>query len=201
MSLRGTGKRKTERAGQTSLASALGSMLQALGGADPQAARAQRVAEVHVRWKCAVESVYRDAACLILDHTNAVYIVSPEKTDDPAAAKVGKGRTLLVVYSDDAMVRSDIDARQEFLKMRLNEQGERVDVFSIKASRRDMLRRHPYREETEAFSSAVAPSTSRPEPQIDAEAASRLREQAATVKPAALRESILKALDANSKPL
>ena len=191
--------RLSGRAGRTSLGQALGSMLRGLGGSDPQAARAQRVAEVHVRWKCAVEAVYREAASLVLDHVNAVYIVSPDKTEDPVAARVGQGRTLLVVYADDAMVRSDIDARQEFLKMKLNEQGERVDVFSIKASRRDMLRRHPYRDE-KPLSSQPASKASRPEPQITASAAARLKEQAASVEPAALRESILKALDANSKP-
>ncbi len=187
------------RSGRTSLGQALGSMLRGLGGLDPQTARAQRVAEVHVRWKCAVEAVYREAAGLVLGHVNAVYIVSPDKTEDPAAARVGRGRTLLVVYADDAMVRSDIDARQEFLKMKLNEQGERVDVFSIKASRRDMLRRHPYRNE-KLLSSPAAAAASRPEPPLDAPAAARLKEQAASVESAALRESILKALDANSKP-
>ena len=187
------------RTGRTSLGQALGSMLRCLGGSDPQTARAQRVAEVHVRWRCAVESVYREAAGLVLDHINAVYIVSPDKTEDPAAARVGQGRTLVIVYADDAMVRSDIDARQEFLKMKLNEQGERVDVFSIKASRRDMLRRHPYRNEKPLISPDVA-AASGSEPQITASAAARLKEQAASVEPAALRESILKALDANSKP-
>ena len=101
-------------------------LLRSLGAAGAQAARSQRVAEVHVRWKCAVEAVYRDSAPLVLDHTNGVYIMKPEQANDPMAARVPAGKTLLVVYCDDAMIRSDIDARQEMLKIRLNEQGEHV---------------------------------------------------------------------------
>lgn len=195
------GNKATKRKGcQMSLGEGLRSMLKALGGSDPETVRAQRVAEVHVRWKIAVEAVYKDAASLVLDHTNAVYIVSPEKTKDPAADKVGQGHTLLVVYTDDATVRSDIDARQEFLKLKLNEQGERIDVFSIKASRRDMLKRHPYR--GEGVGEGFVPPTPKPaKPQIDLSAAQRLKEQASKVEPASLRESIVKALDANSKPM
>ena len=39
------------------LGSGLRQLLQSLGAAGAQAARSQRVAEVHVRWKCAVEAV------------------------------------------------------------------------------------------------------------------------------------------------
>lgn len=105
------------------LGSGLQQLLRSLGASGVQAARSQRVAEVHVRWKCAVEAVYRDSAPLVLDHTNGVYIMKPEQANDPMAARVPAGKTLLVVYCDDAMIRSDIDARQEMLKIRLNEQG------------------------------------------------------------------------------
>ena len=85
-----------------------------------------------------MEAVYRDSASLVLDHTNGVYIMKPEQANDPMAARVPAGKTLLVVYCDDAMIRSDIDARQEMLKIRLNEQGEHVALFSIKPARFDM---------------------------------------------------------------
>ena len=129
------------------LGSGLQQLLRSLGASGVQAARSQRVAEVHVRWKCAVEAVYRDSAPLVLDHTNGVYIMKPEQANDPMAARVPAGKTLLVVYCDDAMIRSDIDARQEMLKIRLNEQGEHVALFSIKPARFDMKARHPFREE------------------------------------------------------
>ena len=76
--------------------------------------------------------------------------MKPEQANDPMAARVPAGKTLLVVYCDDAMIRSDIDARQEMLKIRLNEQGEHVALFSIKPARFDMKARHPFREEAGA---------------------------------------------------
>ena len=179
------------------LGSGLQQLLRSLGASGVQAARSQRVAEVHVRWKCAVEAVYRDSAPLVLDHTNGVYIMKPEQANDPMAARVPAGKTLLVVYCDDAMIRSDIDARQEMLKIRLNEQGEHVALFSIKPARFDMKARHPFREEA-ARQAAQAARTS--EPLISSEAAARLREQAAGVGDKRLRESILKALEASEKP-
>ena len=182
------------------LGSGLQQLLRSLGASGVQAARSQRVAEVHVRWKCAVEAVYRDSAPLVLDHTNGVYIMKPEQANDPMAARVPAGKTLLVVYCDDAMIRSDIDARQEMLKIRLNEQGEHVALFSIKPARFDMKARHPFREEAARAAQQTAQASRTPEPLISSEAAARLREQAACVEDKRLRESILKALEASEKP-
>ena len=182
------------------LGSGLQQLLRSLSASGVQAARSQRVAEVHVRWKCAVEAVYRDSAPLVLDHTNGVYIMKPEQANDPMAARVPAGKTLLVVYCDDAMIRSDIDARQEMLKIRLNEQGEHVALFSIKPARFDMKARHPFREEAARAAQQAAQVSRTPEPLISSEAAARLREQAACVEDKRLRESILKALEASEKP-
>lgn len=182
------------------LGSGLQQLLRSLGASGVQAARSQRVAEVHVRWKCAVEAVYRDSAPLVLDHTNGVYIMKPEQANDPMAARVPAGKTLLVVYCDDAMIRSDIDARQEMLKIRLNEQGEHVALFSIKPARFDMKARHPFREEAARAAQQAAQAARTSEPLISSEAAACLREQAAGVEDKRLRESILKALEASEKP-
>lgn len=180
------------------LGDGLQQLLKNLGQAGVQAARSQRVAEVHVRWRRAVEAVYRASAPLVLDHVNAVYIMRPDQANDPMAARVPQGRTLLVVYSDDAMIRSDLDARQEMLKIRLNEQGEHVEAFSIKPARFDMKARHPFREEAQRAAAGTAAPP--PEPLISHEAADRLRAQAKTVQNPRLRESILNALDASEKP-
>ena len=182
------------------LGDGLQQLLQGLGEQGAQAAKSRRVAEVHVRWRMATEAVYGPSAPLILDHTNAVYIMRPDKANDPAAASVPQGKTLLVVYCDDAMIRSDIDARQEMLKIRLNEQGEHVALFSIKPARFDMKARHPFREEAARAAQQAAQAARTPEPLISSEAAARLREQAAGVEDKRLRESILKALEASEKP-
>lgn len=109
------------------------------------AANAYRVAKVHTLWQNAVEAVYKDAAQMVLNHINAVYIMSATDVDDiKAAYRVVNGGTVLVVYADDSLIRSDLDARQEFLKMKINEQGEHVESFCIKPSRFDMKSRHPF---------------------------------------------------------
>lgn len=183
----------------TQLGSGLDKLLKSLGAAGAKAARSQRVAEVHVRWRRAVEAVYGPGAPLVLDHINGIYIMRPDQANDPMAARVPQGKTLLVVYSDDAMIRSDLDSRQEMLKIRLNEQGEHVEAFSIKPARFDMKARHPYREQLEKDRREAA--ARRPaEPTLGHEAAERLRKQAATVEDRRLRESIMKALDASETP-
>lgn len=170
-----------------------------LGASSPEALRQQRVAEVRCRWKSAVESVYGASAGLVLGHTNAVYIMSPENCDEKVASRVPQGRTVLVVYSDDAMVRSDIDARQEFLKMKLNEQGERVEAMVIKASRQGMKTRRPF---SDSRNEAKAGGGNRPANDsrtLDPATAAALSEQASAIENKKLRESILKALQANTK--
>lgn len=122
---------------------------------DDASKKAVRAAMVNVMWENAVKDVYKDEAqaAYILDHVNAVYIMSADAEVKGADAKGSScatgGGTQLVVYSDDSMVRSDLDARQEFLKMRLREQGEQVESFRIIASRFDMKDRHPFRKEGE----------------------------------------------------
>jgi hypothetical protein len=171
-----------------------------LGGMPESAIQSQRVAEVHHRWKTAVERVYGGSSGLVLDHTNAVYVMSPEASNDPAAKRVSPGKTLLVVYSDDAMVRSDIDARQEFLKMRLNEQGEHVEVFSIKASRQGMKSRHPFGDDALGGSACEGYGSQTYEKTLSADDAASLSRAAEGVGDPKLRESILKAIKANTKP-
>ncbi len=93
---------------------------------------ARRTALVHTCWKEAVNLVYKDAAQLVLDHVNGVVIKKEEGVDT------------LIVYSDDSLIRSDLDTRQEFLKMKLKTLGENVEVFRILPSKFDMKNRHPF---------------------------------------------------------
>ena len=120
-------------------------------------------------WKNAVAAVFGgDSAALVLDHTNSVYVMSGEQggnlrrfdrprseTQGPVAGKV------LAVYCDDSMVRSELDNRQELLKMKFKEQGEDVEALRILPSTRDMKNRHPFREEP-ARPGGPAPSFVRP---------------------------------------
>ena len=126
---------------------------------NPGGAEALRFAEVNDLWRNAVAAVFGgDSAALVLDHTNSVYVMSGEQggnlrrfdrprseTQGPVAGKV------LAVYCDDSMVRSELDNRQELLKMKFNEQGENVELFKIVPSTRDMKNQHPFRAKEEVF--------------------------------------------------
>ena len=59
------------------------------------------------------------------------------------------------------MVRSELNNRQELLKMKFKEQGEDVEALRILPSTRDMKNRHPFREEP-ARPGGPAPSFVRP---------------------------------------
>ena len=137
----------------------LGDLVARLGESDGSAGRALRRAAVHHLWETSVRCVFKDAAPLVLEHTNAVYVLSGEQGSDvrrfdrPASETRGRAveGTVLVVYADDSMVRSELDNRQELLKMKFNEQGENVELFKIVPSTRDMKNQHPFRAKEEVF--------------------------------------------------
>lgn len=116
------------------------------------AARELRRAAVNDTWVRAVREVFRDAAPFVLAHVNAVYVMSAEKGaavrrfDRPASPSCGvpSSGPVLVVYVDDSMVRSELDNRQELLKMRFRERGENVASLKIVPALRDMRKRHPF---------------------------------------------------------
>lgn len=124
---------------------------------NPGAGEAMRFAEINELWKNAVSAVFKEgSAALVLDHTNSVYVMTGEQggslhrfdrlrseTQGVVAGKV------LAVYCDDSMVRSELDNRQELLKMKFREQGEQVEALKILPSTRDMKNRHPFRDEAE----------------------------------------------------
>ena len=126
------------------LGDSINELMAALAAGDDASRKAQRAAAVNVAWRNAVEAVYKDAAQIVLDHVNAVYIMAADEVVKGATTKAGTGAQL-VVYADDSLIRSDLDARQEFLKMKLKEEGEHVETFKILPSRFEMKARHPFR--------------------------------------------------------
>ena len=144
------------------LGESINELMAVLAAGDDASLKAQRAAAVNVAWRNAVEAVYKDAAEMVLDHVNAVYIMSSDEVIKGAPTKAPRTGTgaQLVVYADDSLIRSDLDARQEFLKMKLKEQGEHVETFKILPSRFDMKARHPFRRAEAGRASSAA---SRPE--------------------------------------
>ena len=114
------------------LGEGIGDVLSRMNAGNESARKARRAAQIQSSLRVAVEKVYKDAAPFVLSHINGVYVSAED------------GVACLTVYSDDSLVRSDIDARQEFLKMALLETGEHIESFRIVASRFGMKERHPY---------------------------------------------------------
>ncbi len=194
-------------------------MFSELGKHDDIARKALRTAQVQSAWKNAIEEVYKDAAALVLQHINAVYILSadtpvfgdrdgvPRKKTSAAANPVPSSDTgtQLVVYADDSLIRSDLDARQEFLKLYLNKQGEHVETFHVLPSRFGMHERHPFvADQTPADSlkpqereRACDSEGNQIEQQTKSKLAPELQEKAEHVENPAVQASLLRAMDAD----
>ena len=145
------------------LGESINELMAALAAGDDASRKAQRAAAVNVAWRNAVEAVYKDAAQMVLDHVNAVYIMAADEVGKGTPTRASHAGTQLVVYADDSLIRSDLDARQEFLKMKLKEQGEHVETFKILPSRFEMKARHPFRRPEEDGATARSARASREE--------------------------------------
>ena len=136
------------------LADAVAPFLARMTGGNDLAVRELRRAVVNDVWVSAVRDVFREAAPFVLAHVNAVYVMSAEKgaavrrfdrpasSDDAPVSPVSGA--VLVVYVDDSMVRSELDNRQELMKMKFCEHGENVSSLKIVPALRDMKKRHPF---------------------------------------------------------
>lgn len=134
------------------LSSGMSELVASFDSLNSKTKQAYRTAKVNEVWKNAIEAIYHDKASLILDHINAVYVIkASDIKDSRVLSRVEKGDTVLVVYADDSIVRTDLDARQELIRIKLNEQGEHIGAFSIKASRFDMKNRHPFHQEVDGI--------------------------------------------------
>ncbi|WP_052241454.1 hypothetical protein [Berryella intestinalis] len=103
-------------------------------GQDRSQARLQaRVAQVQTRFKGVVERVYPDAADLILQHVNAVYI-----TREGSEKKFS-------VYVDESIFAAELNAQREMMKLMFFKMyGEDLSVFDIHVSRGTQRYRHPF---------------------------------------------------------
>ncbi|MDD7368987.1 MAG: hypothetical protein SOW20_02975 [Berryella intestinalis] len=103
-------------------------------GQDRSQARLQaRVAQVQARFKGVVERVYPDAADLILQHVNAVYITR-EGSEKKFSA-----------YVDESIFAAELNAQREMMKLMFFKMyGEDLSVFDIHVSRGTQRHRHPF---------------------------------------------------------
>ena len=108
---------------------------QMLGSAD-EIRKQIRAAQVEEAYQQAVQDVFKNAAPLVLKHTNAVYCFEE------------KGVRQFVVYADDSSIRSSLDARQGLLEIALFKKGIHFSQFKALASQKSIKKRHPFEKYT-----------------------------------------------------
>ena len=116
-----------------SLQNCLGSVLEELFKSNEEVRKQYKTAQLEDLFQEVVEDVFKNAAFLVLQHVNAVYLFEE------------KGIRQLVVYTDDSSVRSSLDARQGLLKIFLLKRGISYDAAKFLPSQRSIKMRHPYK--------------------------------------------------------
>lgn len=156
---------------------AVKTLLSRMEGENLVAAREMRRAAVNDVWASSVRAVFKEASSFVLAHVNAVYVMSAEqgakvrRFDRPADTQGGvPNGNVLVVYSDDSMVRSELDARQELLKMKFRDRGEHIAALKIIPATGGMRARHPFCNQSCADASPVEPAVRASNPNPEARA-------------------------------
>ncbi len=87
---------------------------------------------------------HREMAAYLLAHTNAFYI----RRDETPRKGPDKDKPYIVceVCVDDAMAKSEINMRQELIKLALASEGIHFEEFRIITARGGMRSRHPFLE-------------------------------------------------------
>lgn len=113
--------------------------------ANPEIAKKLSIARNNAALERAVKYVWREnewAAHFVLAHVNAFYVRKDEK---PARKKYRDTDWIIcTICVDDGMVRADLDARQELLKLALKGEGIHLDELRLLPSKFDMKKRHPF---------------------------------------------------------
>jgi len=142
-----------------------------LGSKSSFAKVAQRASQVREMWAACVQDV-------ILEHTNAVYIVNGEE---------GKS---LIVYVDDSICASELNARRELIKLKLLQDfNEDIDQMKIYISRGSYKKNHPFIAEEEKDYQDGAPLAP-----LDQEELQKAEDTAALIDSPVLREKFLQAM-------
>lgn len=151
-----------------------GEITSLVGDMGPEALKKMRIASYRSSFEKAVRAVWRHdpfAADYVLAHVNGFYI---HKDDTPRkSAFRSRDHILCTIYADDGTIRSDIDARQELLRLALARENIHYDELRILPSKFDMRTRRPYPEAVrriervmrgELPEGGVRPEDARPEP-------------------------------------
>lgn len=122
---------------------------------DPDLAKAARAARIQGAFAEALMAACEtpEVGLFMLSHIQGVYILR-----DDAPCKGGKAPILLRVYSDDSVVRAELDARQEWIRLQLGRRNITYDKMVIHASKYGMRERRPFDRFIEGHDGKAAPA-------------------------------------------
>lgn len=108
---------------------------------DPDLVKAARAARIQTAFAEALMASMEtpETGTYMLRHIQGVYVMR-----DDAPRKSGKVPIVLRIYSDDSVVRAELDARQEWIRLQLARRGIRYDKMIIHASKYGMRKRRPF---------------------------------------------------------
>lgn len=111
---------------------------------NPEVAAYATIANNNATYVAAVKEVWPAASAyqMVLQHTNAFYIrndTTPRKGPDK-----DKPYIVCEICIDEPLIRSEMDARQELMKLTLMKHGLTFNELRIIPARRGMRKRHPF---------------------------------------------------------
>ena len=115
-----------------SLSQGIFTVIEELYGSADEVRKQVKAAQIEEIYKNAVQSVFGNAAYLVLKHTNAVYCFTEKEI------------TQFIIYANDSSIRSSLDARQELLKIALFKQGLQFSQFKVLLAKKSIKDRHPF---------------------------------------------------------
>ncbi len=107
--------------------------------------KAIRTAKVLKDFKNCIVEIYGNNSWVILEKINGVYILkgNKEKNLRKSTNKINR----LVVYTNDSLIHSELDSRQEEIKLYFKVKKENIDSFEIYSSKFNMRNRFIYSNE------------------------------------------------------
>lgn len=177
----------------------INSFLHDLDESDEASKKAFRTAKVQNLFKDCVKHIYGASAFLILQSVNAVYILNEkDKGMLKKATPQSKNIKRLIIYTNDSLVYSDLDARQEQIKLWFNDQGERLDKLDLISSKFNMRKRFPFESEVALLKKTVVDTNVTTFEKIDPQNLKILQDKVNEIKNENLRKSLQKLIEANS---
>ena len=144
------------RKGRADIKSGIEYALADLGLNEEKLNKALRAGKVKNLFKEVINEVYGDAAFLILEKTNAVYLLhEPDKGDLKVARPTDKLIWRLLIYTCDSMVHADLDSRQETIKRAFLRHGQDIDTFELFSSKLNMRKRFPFKNDAQNLKEGV----------------------------------------------